>query len=857
MTLRSGTNDIHGSLFHFHRNENVQARQVFASTKAPVVYNQFGFTLGGPVVKNRIFFFGDYQGSRDRLGTVTQPAIPTLPFRRGDFSGETERIYDPATGDARGAGRTQFANNMVPQSRISPISQAIMGFIPDPTRPGGAGSSNFERSIVREKDIDAFDIKGDFVATANDRFSLRYSRQQAEVVDCGLYGPDCGIYGGPRNGGFAGFGPATTQSPSLTYSRVFSPTFVMESRFGMVRNRNDAINSDTGLRTSEEIGIPGVNVNEWTSGLSDIRVAGFGSPMVGFSPSLPWVRSVTFFGWQNNFTKTTGNHVTRFGFEMRRERNDLLQTQTFNPRGRFEFAQGQTGALEDTRRGIANAFASFLLDRPNLAGRDLDVQFPTRRELIWAMYVQDKWQVTNKLTMDLGMRFEIENASNPRFAGGYSNYNFLDNTLELNGLGGRPFNNGVRSDYSGWSPRFGLAYRINEKTVFRGGYGISQMNRRMGQQNFPVKQNNAFPADNAFVPTRTMAEGFPAFEAVRIPDNGIINLNDPEFAPFAGQNFGNIPLDLKRPYVQSWNISLQRSLAANFVLDVAYVGNHGVNNQTGWNVNAGRVPGRGNAGRLFQPIFGRVANTNTFIGTHTYYNSLQVKVNRRFTNGLGITTAYTWGKSLGFNNDLGGLNVHIPEFFMSNKGRSNDDRRHIYTQSYQYELPFGKNKRWLQSGAGKWILGGWELQGVFTAQSGGAFTPVAAAGTLNAPGNGQRANVVGTPRRIGDIAGPAGDGLWFTTDAFAIPAQNTLGNAGWNILSGPGFVNLDASIFRRFALPVLGEQGDLTLRIESFNATNTPHFNNPVNNVNDINFGRVRSAQDDPRQYQFALTVRF
>ncbi len=489
VTLRSGTNQVHGSLFHFHRNENMQARQVFASGKAPTVYNQFGGTLGGPIKKDKMFLFGDFQASRDHLGTVAQPRIPTMPFRAGDFSAESARIYDPATGDSSGAGRTAFANNTIPTARISPIATAINGFISAPNRPGNAGDRNFEQSQVRVKNIDAFDLKYDWVVTDNGRFTLRYSRQEAEVTDCGIYGPNCGIYGGPYQGGFNGSGPATTQSPMVSYSQVFSPTFVWEGRFGIVRNRNDAINADQGLTTSADIGIPGVNISEWTSGLTDIRINGFDSPVVGFSPSLPWARSVTFFGITNNFTKTTGNHVIRFGFEMRRERNDLLQTQTFNPRGRFSFERGQTSTVEDTNRGIGNAMASFLLDVPNQFGRDIDVQFPTRRELIWAGYVQDKWQISPKLTMDLGLRWEKENASNPRFAGGYSNYNYLNNTLELNGIGGRPFDNGLQDANLGLGPRIGFAYRLDDKTVIRTGYGISYINRAMGQQDFPVKQS--------------------------------------------------------------------------------------------------------------------------------------------------------------------------------------------------------------------------------------------------------------------------------------------------------------------------------------------------------------------------------
>ena len=247
VTLRSGTNQFHGSAFEFHRNENAQARQVFASGKAPTVYNQFGFTAGGPIVRDKMFIFGDYQGSRDHLGEVIQPAIPTLPFRQGDFSGESVTVYDPATGAPDGSGRMPFANNMIPQDRISPISNSILGFIDAPTRPGAPGQGNYEKNTVRIKNINAFDVKYDWIVTPNGHLTFRYSRQHAEVIDCGVYGPDCGIYGGPRNSGFSGSGPATTQSPMLSYSQVFSPTFVWEGRFGIVRNRNDAINADRGL----------------------------------------------------------------------------------------------------------------------------------------------------------------------------------------------------------------------------------------------------------------------------------------------------------------------------------------------------------------------------------------------------------------------------------------------------------------------------------------------------------------------------------------------------------------------------------------------------------------------------------
>jgi hypothetical protein len=380
----------------------------------------------------------------------------------------------------------------------------------------------------------------------------------------------------------------------------------------------------------------------------------------------------------------------------------------------------------------------------------------------------------------------------------------------------------------------------------------------MGQQNFPVKQNNSFNAANSFVPSGSMAEGFPAFQEFTLPDNGIIDLSLPENLLFSRQNFGAANYDLRRPYVQSWNFAIQRSLVGGLVLDAAYVANHGVHNQSGWDYNAGRIIGAGNAGRPLNGPYGRTQSTNTNIGTHTYYNSLQVKLDRRFDNGFGLTTAYTWSKALNFSDDTGGLSINgLLEHFMSNKGRQGTDRTQVFTQSYQYELPFGRGKRYLQSGPGSWILGGWEVQGILALMTGEPFTITAPGSTLNAPGNQQRANVVGTPSTIGDIAGPGGTATFFTTDAFATPAQNTFGNGGREIIDGPGRVNLDFSLFRRFPLEMINEGSDLTLRIESFNFTNTPHFNNPNGDVSNGNFGRVTSAQDDPRQFQFALTLRF
>ncbi|MEZ5399539.1 MAG: TonB-dependent receptor [Bryobacteraceae bacterium] len=844
VTLRSGTNDFHGSLFHFHRNENVQAIQPFATTKAPTVYNQFGGTGGGRIVRDKMFIFGDYQGSRDQLGQVNLVTIPGAAFRTGDLSGSPTVIYDPATGAANGSGRTPFAGKIIPANRISPISRRILEFVEAPNRAvSREGLQNFEKSTVRAKSLNQFDLKYDWVMTPNDRLTIRYSYQKAFVNDPGLYGPNNGIYGGPHGGGFSGTGPARTQSPGINFSKVISPTFVWESRFGIVRNRNDAINADQGLKTSEEIGIRGVNLDDWTSGLTEVRINGYSSPIVGFSPSLPWARSVTSFGFVNNFSKTFTNHIVRFGMDIRRERNDLLQTQTFNPRGRFDYQPGQTSTTTDTARSFGNAFAAFLLDLPNSSGRDLPYVFPARREQNFNWYIQDKWQVSSKLTLDMGLRYEVQLGSRPRLPGGFSNYNYFNNTLELNGLGDIPIRI-ADANYNNFGPRLGIAYRFNEKTVVRTGYGISFIPRFTAQFNFPILQNNGYPAANAFVPSDVrMSTGFPAFQNVEIPSDGIIR------NPPLNSTFINTPRNLPTGYVQSWNVAVQRQLPGNFALDLAYVGNRGVNNQTTYDVNASMVPGSGNNGRPLFQAFRRVGTTNAQIGTNTWYHGLQVKFDRRFSQGLMVTTAYTWSKGLNYGEDIAG--IAIPISVALNKGRMNDNRTHTFTQSYMYQLPFGKGQRWATSGPAAWVVGGWELQGILSLMTGTWFSPSAAGSLLNAPGNAQRPDWIAPVNYLGG-AGPGQK--FFDISAFRNPAQNTLGNAGRNILVGPGIVNLDASLFRNF---VLREGMGLTLRVESFNLSNTPHFNNPNGNIASVQFGEINGAAADQRQFQFGLTLRF
>jgi Carboxypeptidase regulatory-like domain len=850
VTLKSGTNSFHGTTFAYHRDNDLQAKNVFASTTPHSVYNQFGGSFGGRVIRDKLFFFGDYQGSRDVFGNTNLPTIPTSAFRSGDLSASSTIIYDPSTGNPDGTGRLPIAGNQIPGTRISPIAAKILSFIPAPTRPGLA--SNFEKPTSQSKSIDQFDIKIDYVASTKDRLFARYSFQRATVLDPGLYGPNVGIYGGPHNSGFQGSGPSRNQSPGLNYSHIFSPTLVTEVRFGIVRNRNEAINIDHGLATSRDIGIPNVNLDDWSSGLTEIRIDGYDNPVVGFVNSLPWKRSVTNFNYVNNWTKTKATHLIKWGFDIRRERQDLLQTQVFNPRGRFQFTAGPTALNGDPKTSFGNSFAAFLLDQPNQIGRDLAIIFPARRNTIYNIYFQDKWQITQKLTVDLGMRWEYWPSSTPHFPGGFSNYNPFNNTLELAGLGNVPNDLGIEHQKKSFAPRLGAAYRLNEKTVIRGGYGISYLLRNTNVYNFPVSQANQFNPANSFVAAGSMATGAPTPNPVQLPSTGII-VNPPD------QSYVYIPKDLPQGYVQSWNVALQRALPSDFTIELAFVGNHGVNIPTSnnININASLVPGLGAAGRPENVLFGRKSDTNEPYNAHSYYDGLQAKLNRRFSNGFMITTSYAFGKSIDFNASTTGGNFNNINF-AANRGLADWDRRHVFTQSYVYELPFGAGKPWAHTRPWTILFGGWQINALWTWDSGLPLDIAINNASLNAPGNINRPNVNGPVEVFGNI-GPGQS--YFNTAAFSAPRPNAFGSIGRNVLHGPRLFEIDSSVFRKFRVT---ERWNLEFRAEAFNATNTPHFDRPDTNYSDAAFGQVTTAHgnqsvqvNENRQLQFSLRLMF
>ena len=827
--MKSGTNGFHGSLFEYHSNSDLQARNVFASSVPHGVHNQFGGSAGGRILRDRLFYFADYQGSRDLVGQISTPTIPTLDMRAGNFTASPTVIYDPQTGNtATGAGRTPFPGQMIPSTRISPIFQKLMSFLPAPT--SGGFSTNIQVATDQSKAIEGFDAKIDYLPSANDKIFVRYSLAHINVTNPGLYGPGLGIYGGPSNGGFDASGPSLNQSPGINYNHIFSPTLITEVRAGVVRNRNDATNVDSGKNTSQTLGIPNANLGDkWTSGLVAINVNGFDTPMLGTSASLPWRRSSTNFEVANNWTKIKGTHIIKWGFDVRYEQFFLLQTQTFNPRGLFTFTPGPTTLnASGITNSFANSLASFALDQPNGIGRDLAEIEPTRRDHIYSLYFQDKWQVSSKLTLDLGARWEYWPATYPQFPAGYSNYNPANNTLLLAGLGNVPMDLGVKNYPRNIYPRIGISYRLNDKTVIRTGFGMSNFYRYTENWQYPVKQAQQIIAPNTFVAAGSMATGFPAPQPVVIPTNGII-VNPPN------QNYSVTPANVPVPYIESWNFAIQRSLPGNLSLEAAYVGNHALFIGNGnvingsINLNAATTPGTGTASEPENILFGRTASTSYPWYQGSHYDALQLKLNHRFSSGFQLNGSYAFGKAIDYSayNALG---------FIEKKGLIKYNRQNIFTLSGVYELPFGKGKKMLTKGVGKALLGGWQVNGLWTWESGLPLSFSASSTSLNAPGNSQ------FPQQIGpvQILGHEGPGtFWFTPGAFANAPAGTIGNVGRNILHGPNLFAINASLFRRFNIT---ERFRLEFRAEAFNLTNTPEFDLPDTTLGDAAFGQITTA---------------
>jgi hypothetical protein len=856
--LKSGTNQIHGAAYEFLQNSDFDARSFFNPSVGHLAYNYVGGNLGGPIRKNKIFIFGDYLRVMDHEANTNLVTIPPNTWRTGDLSQGAQVVYDPSSGNPLdGTGRTPFPSNQIPGSRINSISTAILALLPSTNESFNIAkpTNNYYTLLPYQKTTDSLDEKLDYNLTEKDRLSERFSFSRPVVYQAPLFG----MAGGDGPGtAFMGTGTQDTYSTGLNYDRMISPTLVAELRLGVSYYHNQAVPSDYGSNDAEKLGIPGVNINQFTSGMVGIQINdGFSNPVVGYSQSLPWVRSEANVDLVNTWTKTKGNHTIKWGFDLKRLRDNLLQDQTYSPRGIYYFGNEQTGSCTPTKTGsnglatscnattslgVANDMAAFLLDVPYQLGRDINTYFPAYRQWEFFGFGGDRWQVSPKLTLDLGLRWEFYPPATPAFPGGFSNYDPTTNNLVLAGIGGNPSNLGMKKRYNYFAPRLGLAYRLTEKTVIRAGFGTSYtpFEDNTYAYNYPVRANNFYTnVGDGYATTllssgqaATFQQGFPLPVPVTIPSTGII----PATGSLLSNSEFTINLNYKNPYVESWNLAVQRSLPGHWTLDVAYVGLHGVDTGAQWNLNAPTsVLGGGTASEPLDILYGKTAGDTLFWdGFSSSYNALQAKLDRRFGD-LNILTAFTWGKGMNYQSDDDGA-LYWQIGAQRDYARTDFDRTLTYVQSYVYQIPVGVGKKWMSHGPAAVILGNWQLAGVLSLMTGTPFSITASGSSLNTPGETQTANQV-APVQI--LHGINTGNQWFSTSSFSQPTGVVFGTSGRNILSGPGLFALNVSLFKNFKI---SERANVELRCESFNLTNTPQFANPQNSMTSSTFGYVTST---------------
>ncbi len=894
VTLKSGTNALHGSAFEYLQNNAANARPYFSTIPlGHLSYNYFGGSLGGPVLKDKLFFFGDYLRTVDHESISNTFTLPPqayyTPNAAGfiDLSGPLQasgagQVYDPLTGSATGANRSPFPNNQIPFNRVSPVTLGLLQKLPAPNSNQSLSNptNNYSVNLPFTKTTDSYDVKVDYSLSERNHLSGRYSWQRVLTTQAPAFGA---FLGGPAGGGFQGTGNQHAYSTGLNYDHIFSPTLFTEVRFGIAHLRNTSQPSDYNATDATTAGIPGVNLDPLTSGQVGVSIGNFSAPTIGYAASMPWIRAEANIDLVNNWTKTIRNHSIKFGGDLRRVRDDLLQGQTFSLRGSYTYGETQTASLINgvgTSTNIANDMASFLLDVPSQTGRDLAPTFPAYRQWWLFAFASDKWQITPKLTVDLGVRWEFYPPATPRKSGGFSNYNPTTNSLIIAGVGGNPSNLGLETRYDYFAPRVGMSFRATDQTVIRAGFGVSYapFPDNTYAYNYPVRANNAFQPAYTYGPAvlsdgtpSTLAKGFPTPINPAVPANGIIDISalpaGTQRSQLNNQSYFVIPKTFYNPYVESWNVAVQQALPGDFSLQLAYVANHGVHMPSYQNINNPSFLGGGVASEPFNQAFGRTAAVNQyFLGYSSNYQSLQVQLTRRFSKGLSSTTAFTWGKALNYagspatDHDDGSVLFYAQP--RRNYAPADFDRRLNYEQSLTYELPVGRGHRLLASGPFEYVLGGWRASAIVSVVSGLPFTVLANGGSLNTPGTQQTADLSGVYHVLHGVGSAQ---PWFSPTAFSQPTGVRVGNTGRNRFYGPGYVQDNLSLFKNFSI---FRESALEVRADAFQLSNTPQFANPnVSTPTATNFGTITgtlgSGQGSVngvgggRSLQLAATIRF
>lgn len=855
IATKSGSNEFHGSLYEFLRNDKLDARGFFTAGKPPLRQNQFGGALGGPVIKNKTFFFFSYEGYRQVNASSVLALVPTPAELSGDFATTTRRLFDPYSTrpDPQVANRflrDPFPNNRVPAARLSPSIRAFaQAIIPAPINTGFA-SFNARNDDPQRFPSNSYSIRADQYVSPRDSFWFRYNWSQLDSVSAlALQGSRITTVIPARNLG-AG------------YTHTFGASSVLTSLFGFTSTTfNDApkfTDKDLigdgffrGFPKDPRALTPGVNIPGYFSLSMRNRILG---PQRGFQ-----VRS--------DLSHNAGRHSLKFGGEVVRQpwtNTQITETLTFNTRQTADLnSLGNTGS----------ALASFmmgLMETTELSQADFTVESQTIN-----FYAQDSWKVTNRLTINLGLRWDLFRA--PDFSRDFAstwdfntgkflvgiakpaacsqtappclidpNSDFVNRHVVFTG------SSKLRSDELGlFGPRFGFAFQARPRTIVRGSYAIFyDLIAGVNQQAQNGSINNAnWPGSLG----RTVVSNNTQVEAAADAPFGANNPFQPTPTP-SGRAFYYDPL-FKNPRSQQWNLEIQQELARNLAWSVAYVGSHNVQLSVAGDYNTALTPGPGPvAPRSLWP-HAPVTNWDRSVG-QSKYHALQTKLERRLSAGVSFLTAYTWSKSIDtassgqFSENLSLQDPYDPN---SSRSVSGFDVPHVFSTAVVYQIPFGRGRPWLSSGVPSRIFGNWQFNGIVTLRSGEVFTPqlnldIANIGAV-ANGNRVRPDVVGEWR----LDNPRPE-AWFNRTAFAAPRQFSFGTAGRNILRSDALQNYDLSFFREDRIR---ENIKLQFRAEFFNAFNHPTFGLPESVVTNPLFGQVRNTASTARQIQLGLKLLF
>lgn len=844
ISVRSGTNAVHGSVYEYLRNDVFDARDTFSYVdrdgdgKAdPEVLrqNQFGVTLGGPILRNRSFFFGSWEGQRIRHSQSFLSIVPTLEERQGIFNAAVVgTIKDPTTG-------TPFPGNRIPQSRWDRLAGNLMELYPQPNFAGSGTRDNYVSGPPWRETRDQVDTRVDHNFSDNDkifaRFSLmRYLNHREAPLPLPARGAVDNNSSEDDNG---------ARTAVLSYTRILSPNLVNEFRFGFRRLKVDK-QPLTKEFLAEKYGIKGIQTFPMVTGLPRFTFGGkIGYQGLGEAFFANNWKVSQAYQYLENLTWVRSSHTVKFGADIRFNRSDVYGSR--NAVGEFNFNGRYTGvSLADFFLGWANQF------------QQSDLQITDTRFRNFMFYLQDDWKLTPRLTLNLGLRYELSSPLFDKF--NRINKIILDSGPDFGKLvtAGKQGDSWsaralINTDTNNWAPRLGLAYRFAEKWALRAGFGVFYGGQGENSKGVSERMAVSWPfhvnkilQSSPTVPALFLSNGVPASfldPGATLPQNIQIHhwsTNYPSLATY------------------QWNLSVQRQFTRDSILKLAYVGSSTsfITDTYDWNAPGIGDPATEVQRRVFPGISG-ITYTTPY--GHSSYHGLDAHYEKRFSRGFSLLMNYTWGHSIDNVDELYGPEgnaLQDKDNWSADRATSGYDLRHRFVTSYILELPFGKARRWLnREGWFDRLIGGWQLSGITLTRSGLPFTPSVPNARVFLG-----TSAVGSwrPDRVGKgtMAEPTPD-RWFDTSAFVKPCDATgcrFGNSGRNVLYAGGHINFDFGLMKSF---VISETTRFQFRWETFNLFNTPGFSKPNSNIESPDVGTVRGTYSSPRIMQFALRFEF